>query len=393
MAVIRDVMPAFELFQPASIDDVSDAVVAARVVVAFVEQHRRTLRAGRRCESRHEVRGVAGETAQVRVTFTAELPLPWLEAAADAAASADPIISAIESIVSLTRAATETGAAVRRLAWSFFRGPGPDYVGDDPEETGFALARCMEWAIFGPAADASGRTLAVRVVEEARQRVGDQRYHEMRAVAAPAYSVYRVERVEPDTAFHLLDLASGERLRLHSRPGHSALKKNELLFGALFPAGDGGFIGGAAITSFRLRPGERFDLPEGGSGFAALAPWLEAEFFGADTLWMNELDDEDLAAAYADFARDLRRTGTRLPSFRQLRTRVTRADLPTPLLQEILAKITWWTLDEANLFAAFFMRIWNRTPRAELGGLTPEQKHHLEKQRERKSKPRSRRRK
>lgn len=266
---------------------------------------------------------------------------------------------------------------VARLAWSLFRSPEPDHVEVlemlDVEEHDLVRRvmqnRFVEWAMFAVRLNGNGRTLAEQALDLAADELGPGALEERRRLIDVRWSIFDVVGLESEDVVVLRDRVRGDRVRVEL--GKELPEPGWVLTGTLFPIEGDRYMSGTLLPVPREQADELPDpLP---TDPLELGPLLEAGLFGADGAWIDGLPDaRAVRHVYETFRREI---GTGLPRFSKLEDRIREASSPVELLDRLTNGVEFWSIGEAEVFAALLRRAWNLTPRPELGDRSPEEAH------------------
>lgn len=279
-------------------------------------------------------------------------------------------IIALEEIRAWALELPDAPAVFARMAWSFFRDGQPSYVrGTGQREA--AKARFLEWALF--AARLSKRTLAERALDVAGTELSPEQRVECERIIHPRAGIFRVERVDRDAGMDVRDELRGEALRVRERLGTRKLRPGHTIIGMLHAIGGDEFVMAGGTLFFPK--GAASESPAALGDTEAFAPMLESVFFGATEDWIQTVKPARVRSAYEAFRAALAATGDQLPGYAALQGQIRKADMPTDVFKAISGQVVWWTETEFAVMAAFLMRIWNSTPRPELGGASPDDRY------------------
>jgi len=328
-------------------------------VAALAARDRKRLQLGLPCEGAVDVDAPAGPRRHVHVSVFPEESTDRVTAPGVGGRS--PVLEELRARV---LALTDARHVFGRLLWSFFRDSQPSHVKENQCET--ALARFFDWAIY--LAPAGGRTMAERAIKEAEDLSAGERAEYVRA-AHPRVGFFRVEEVERDIGLTVLDLGSKDRLHVRERLGTRTLRPGNVLVGMLSQIDEQDYAlgGGCQVYPEIDNPPQ---LPPRGP-MHELPPAFESVMFGATTDWIQHAPLPVVREAYEEFGEALHATGDRLPPYLELQDMIAKAEGPLDVFRAL--NVNWWTENEFEVMGAFLMRIWNSTPRAELGGKSPDE--------------------
>lgn len=323
--------------------------------------------------------GPSGTTRSVRVAFPAELDPPTTgNLDLFAGASVQPIADAEDStyrrgaarladVVRRIFGSRQIRLVLQRLAWSFFHDRMPSYLLAEEQED--AVTRFYDWVCFLAPVGPEGRSFAC-LANNASSDLDEQERLERAALLKVVYVVARVVSVRRGQGFSLADVFTEELYHVQQPDSVQLPRNRDWYFGVLLPLGAGEYLpGGSAFAMRPVREQERqlMELRDTDAKARPLA--VEDIVFGASSDWIDELSPRELRDAYASFRADL---SADLPPLPQLKKRIQAADAPPDVLG-LAAKVEWAGSAEVNVFGAFVQRLWNTTPRKELGGISPEE--------------------
>lgn len=372
--------------RPAGAEDMRIATLALRAVARFVRDNGDPLRQGRPCRATLDVEEPTAGRVRITVGFPADEgddtdhEVLDLFSDANAASAASPALTLegagssafarattlLHELVMRVSRSRQAGKVVRRLAWSFFRDSEPGYLEDDDARDD-AVARFYEWAAFCAPVRTGGATL-VRSAIDAATDLDDVGRRDRRALATPVFSMFEVVSVRRGQGYSLIDIADGGLYHVRDPDAAPGLRPKHYYVAALFPLGTDEHIAGGAAFSFK--PDRKVD-PRVFRGVEPSERPLVVEqiLFGASTDWIDQLRPDQLPGVYDGFRADV--AGAGIPAFSQVRRRIQSAQHPSDLLA-LASEVRWATTEEMRVFMAFVQRVWNITPRKELGGLSPE---------------------
>jgi hypothetical protein len=364
-------------------DELALATTCLRAVLAFVAREDTAVRAGR--EVRGPVSVAVPDAGGGPGTVTVDVAYPvrrgggWRRGApADAVQLGLPGVGEegerergsvlLEEVAGRVLALPASRALMRRLAWSFHGAPFPGVYVDaaGPGAIEHANMRFYLWAMCFARSTPDGRTLAERALEAATD-LDPAALAERQQLIRGRFILGRVVRTEGGDVVHVRVEPGGETLRVHGGSSGEA-RAGELLLGAAFPRPGGDYF--LAYSTVLKDDRELAELvaaapPED----AALV--VEHAVEGAGPEWIQELDRGEVRVAYEDFRED---TGGTLPTVKRLERMIRTADSPSSPLRELASAVEWQRDKELEVLATLLMRIWNTTPRPELGGHSPEEK-------------------
>lgn len=341
---------------------VLDAALAA--VASLVATHAGALERGESPGHSIEVEALRPGNGRKRVTVT---PASAVLGSGDRDAS--PEVRTLEAVIRAAMSLPDASPTLARLAWSFYRDSGPSHVnaGDD---TLAAEERFLTWGVF--VARIGKRTLAERGLEAIREQLDADSLAIAKRLVRPRTGVFRVELAARSRApgVQLHEISTGKRYFLAAARETVEVEPGRYLLGTVHPVGGGTVLLGDGCLTARRPGGEAApDLHERAESFA---PMLEEGMFGASQRWIESASPADTRAAYEEFRGTLAATGDHLPSYREFQTMIRRSTMPLDIFRNELA-VAWWTETEVGVMMAFLKRIWNLTPRPELGGRSPDE--------------------
>jgi|GEM_PF-2258163 len=256
---------------------------------------------------------------------------------------------------------------LNRLVWSFFHDTDPNYLTHE-EPRREARLRFLTWAIF--AYHTNGATLA----ERALVRMGETKLREElevhRRIVKPRVGMFRVLRVEPGVGMQLHDVLGGDTLNVVERKATRTVREGNGVLGMVHPISETDWILSPGLATYPSIPdvaASTEQLP--GAGFV---PAMEVSLFGASARWIQEVAPDHVEDAYALFAHVITETGDVMPTYVQLQQQIARAEQPSQVARAVVGRMVWWSETEVQVMLAFVMRVWNATPREELGGRSPD---------------------
>jgi hypothetical protein len=277
----------------------------------------------------------------------------------------DPVVTRMRRIAGLARGEAAPNV-LRRLAWSMFRAPGPQHVGDDDDEIDFAMARLMEWALFVLPVGSGNVTFAERAVDRLHQTEPDT-HAELAAHLPARYTLLQMSDQESDGSTAARDLWNEEDILLAPPNEGTPAAPGTILIGTIFPSPDGRWRLGSALLNMRAEALEICPHPTEHETGADMPPRVERDVAGAGTEWIREVrSSEDLRRAYEAFREALANTGTRLPPFDELVRWVREATRRSQVYHR-LEGINWWRIQEVEVFTAIVEQIWTTLREAKHG--------------------------
>ncbi len=354
-----------------SADEMRTLCVAINVLVTFVATKRKQIESRQPHGDVIKVRDDAGlvRVALVQFPFYADALDGWQSHKTHYTADSHANL-ALQDVRNAALDLPDASTILDRLVWSFFRDTGPNYASEE-EGWSEAMARFLTWAIFGYRAD--GKSLADRALQQLGETKSSEELEMHRRIVTPRVGMFRVSSVKRDVGLQLHDVLRGDTLDVVERLATRKLHEGNGVLGTLHPISDTQWImapGAALYPSLPRTSQEKEEMPA-----ESFAPTVEASVFGAGTDWIQMADADHLQDAYEMFAEVLTENGDTLPMYHQLQEQIDHAAQPTEIIQSLDRRATWWSDTELNVVLAFVMRIWNVTPRAELGGKSPDEMH------------------
>ncbi len=262
----------------------------------------------------------------------------------------------------------EVSPILDRLAWSFFQDADPHYVPTE-EDRYDAIERFLAWALF--AYRANGTTLAERALLQLGETRSRDELDMHRWLVQPRAGLFRVVKVKRDVGMQLHDVLLGDTLDVVERVGTRGVRADNGVAGMLHPISATQWVLSLGVAMYKSMPDAEPD--EEALSVELFAPDAEALAFGAGTEWIQDVDAEFLPDVYALFADAVNATGDVMPTYDELQRDIAQAEQPSQLAEKFAGR-AWWTVTEMNVMLAFLMRVWNATPRDELGRKSPEEK-------------------
>ena len=343
--------------------------VAINVVSTFVATRRKQIEARVRLGEIVTVRDEAGvpKIALVQFPFDPDAEDGWqlykLSHSDDAHAN-----PAFQEVRNAALDLPDVNPILDRLVWSFFRDTDPNYLRDEDDQED-AMLRFLSWAIFG--ARINGTTLAERALAKLAETKSESELAVHRRVVNPRAGMFRVIAVKRNVGMQLLDVERGDTLDVVERVGTRGLRAGNGLLGTLHPISDTQWTMSPGAAMYEEIPDASAEDKEEPLSAEHFGPVVEASVFGAGLEWTRELDAEELRDAYVLFAHAVAATGDVMPTYDELQIEIGRLEQPAQLVEKF-GGIASWTEMETDIVINFLMIIWNATPRAELGGRTPE---------------------
>ncbi|MGH7636173.1 MAG: DUF6930 domain-containing protein [Gemmatimonadaceae bacterium] len=346
-----------------SLLDLRTLEVALAGVAGLVARHSKQIEKGLSAEFSFEVpdRGRTGAPETVTVSTN--------HGAAKRQTPANPDgLPGLDEISAMALSLPDARDALDRLAWSFFRDSQPSHAETQREQEA-SVMRFFDWALF--AARVRGQTLAQRALAAAGDEIDAKSRAVCERLVHPRFGMFRVERVERNAGLDVRDLATGDVLRVRERSATRKVSPRNALLGMLHPVSDEEFVMSGSIVALEDAP----DVPlrAGQGAIEDVPPLLEAELFGAGEDWIQHTNAAGVRRAYGAFRAALSATGDTLPTYETLQTRIRKAEAPGDIFSAVSEEVTWWTEAELAVMLGFLMRIWNLTPRPELGEKSPDQ--------------------
>src|SRR5690606_29219695 len=143
----------------------------------------------------------------------------------DAGSSPDESASLLGEAIERIARLPDAARIGPRLRWTFFLGPGPDYVGESDVAIEDAHVRFSEWAYLS-ARPAGGKTLLERMLDDARDEMPAERLRALEHVATPRHSHYVVTRANARD-MTVRDVLRRETLVVRVDPISRPLKRGE----------------------------------------------------------------------------------------------------------------------------------------------------------------------
>ena len=346
--------------------ELSLLTAALDAVVTFVEAHTSEIAAGTSCAAMVQLPPAAGQ-ATIRISFPAIFEgyhaarVGSVQQSESTPAEVGPRSAPLAAFRDRVLTAPGADRIMRRLAWSFFRAPGPPPGPGPAQDSEHALARFIEWGVFCEPLPPDNLTLAERALDADEPGLTADERAERRRSIRPRWSLFEVLHVEPGSGMDVRDLFVGDRLRLRERAGTQDLGPGHTIIGPLFrlPDTDDWILGGG-ITAWADAPrisndGELIEAHE-------IAAIIEERMLGASTAWIGNLDERQLRSVWADFRAAFAATGTRLPAFGRLQDWIRLARTPLDVLRR-MPDVAWWNAHEVDVFMAQIGRTWNLAPR------------------------------
>ncbi|MBC8088514.1 MAG: hypothetical protein H7Z40_14705 [Phycisphaerae bacterium] len=348
--------------------ELRDLAVAVSVMAAFVATRRKQIQSREPHADAVRVRDDAGaeRIALVQFPFDPNAPDGWQSYKINPGAHAhgNP---AYEDVWNAALDLPDASKVLDRLVWSFFQCAEPAHL-EDEDDWDEAFQRFLTWAIFTYQRD--GETLAVRGLRQLAVARSNDELEVHRRVVKPRVGIFRVLQVKRNVGMQLYDVLRPGTFDVVERVGTRGLRAGNGLLGMLHPISDTQWILSPGASTYPSIPD--MTPEEGESSDLSFAPTMEAETYGASADWIQEIPLEHLPDVYESFAEAIAETDNAMPAYNELQQVNARAAQPSQVAQNFAARV-WWSDGELKVMLAFVMRIWNATPREELGGKSPDE--------------------
>jgi hypothetical protein len=338
--------------------------LALRALVAFVAANRKRLERGTFTADSVELSDESGSAHTISVSAPAD---PREESATPPPPEGGRC-AALDDMRTRSLQLDESADVLGRLIWSFFQGREPSYLPLGPERA-ISVLRFLDWAVF--CAPAGVTTLAERALVAAEGELDGAVLADRRRLIQPRAGAYRVEKVEEGAGLHVRDIGRNEPLFIRDRGASSQVRVGEACIGVLHQVADDAWVMSAGVIF--VDDDAPLELPGTDIGARDLGPALEQVIFGASPSWMDSAPFSQVKREYASFRGALAATGASLPPFETIREKIRAADGPVEVFHAVIADVDWWSDQEVAVTMSFVQRIWNATPRTELGGKSPDE--------------------